>query len=86
MRVRVDKVGRLVLPKAIRQQLDISPDTALELILSPDGVLLRKVAEAASLRRVDGLWVHQGATRPNVDWNCIVDDVRDERDTTAGNT
>lgn len=86
MRVRVDKVGRLVLPKAIRKQLDISPDTALELVLSPDGVLLRKVAEAASLRRVDGLWVHQGAAQPNVDWNCIVDDVRDERDITAGNT
>ena len=85
MQVHVDKAGRLVLPKTIRQQLGITPDTTLELICSPDGVLLRRVAEVPLMRLVDGLWVHQGAAQPNVDWNRIVDSIRDERDTSAWN-
>lgn len=86
MQVHVDKAGRLVLPKTIRQQLGITPDTALELISSPEGVLLRRVTEVPSMRLVDGLWVHQGAAHPNIDWNRIVDTVRDERDASAWNT
>ena len=86
MQVHVDKAGRLVLPKTIRQQLGITPDTTLELVPSTDGVLLRRVADVPSMRLVDGLWVHQGAAQPNVDWNRIVDSVRDERDASAWNT
>jgi AbrB family looped-hinge helix DNA binding protein len=86
MQVHLDKAGRLVLPKTIRQRLGITPDTTLELISSPDGVLLRRVAEVPTMRLVDGLWVHQGAAQPNADWNRIVDSVRDERDASAWNT
>ncbi len=86
MQVHVDKAGRLVLPKNIRQQLGITPDTTLELVPGTDGVLLRRVADVPSMRLVDGLWVHQGAAQPNVDWNRIVDSVRDERDAGAWNT
>jgi AbrB family looped-hinge helix DNA binding protein len=85
MNVHVDKAGRLVLPKAVRQQLGITPDTTLELVPGPDGVLLRRVAEEPSMRLVDGLWVHQGVASPTADWNRIVDSVRDERDASAWN-
>lgn len=39
MNVTVDRLGRLVIPKALRVALGITPDTQLELI--PDGAGLR---------------------------------------------
>jgi len=39
MTVTVDRLGRLVIPKALRVALGITPDTQLELI--PDGAGLR---------------------------------------------
>lgn len=39
MRVTIDSVGRLVIPKSLRVALGITPDTPLELI--PDGAGLR---------------------------------------------
>ncbi|GFG98631.1 AbrB/MazE/SpoVT family DNA-binding domain-containing protein [Mycobacterium timonense] len=39
MSVTVDRLGRLVIPKALRVALGITPDTPLELI--PDGAGLR---------------------------------------------
>jgi AbrB family looped-hinge helix DNA binding protein len=39
MTVTVDRLGRLVIPKALRVALGITPDTPLELI--PDGAGLR---------------------------------------------
>jgi AbrB family looped-hinge helix DNA binding protein len=83
MQIHVDKAGRMVLPKAIREQLGITPDSTLELLLVPDGVLLRRVADAPSMRLVGGLWVHQGAAQPNADRHRIVDKIRDKRDTGA---
>jgi AbrB family looped-hinge helix DNA binding protein len=82
MNLRIDKAGRLVLPKSVRLQLGITPETALELIQSAGGVLLRRVAERPSMQLVDGLWVHQGtanASATTADWAAVVDSVRNER-------
>lgn len=79
MNLHIDKAGRLVLPKSIRTQFGITPDTPLELVQSADGILLRPVAERPSMQQVDGLWVHQGACTASVDWSSIVDDVREGR-------
>lgn len=45
MKLRIDKAGRLVLPKSVRSQLDITPETSLELVQSADGILLRRVVK-----------------------------------------
>jgi AbrB family looped-hinge helix DNA binding protein len=79
MNIRIDKAGRLVLPKAVRLQLGITPDTPLEIVSSADGVLLRRVLERPSMQQLEGLWVHQGSGVPNTDWHTAVDRVRDER-------
>lgn len=79
MNVYIDKTGRLVLPKSLRQQLGITAETALELIPSADGILLRRVAERPSMQQVDGLWVHQGTSSASADWAGVVDGVREER-------
>ena len=88
MNLRIDRAGRLVLPKSVRSQWGITPETALELVQRADGILLRRVAERPSMQQVDGLWVHQGtsvassdnaANAANADWAAVVDSVRDER-------
>jgi AbrB family looped-hinge helix DNA binding protein len=79
MNMKIDKFGRLVLPKPIRDQLGITPEAEVELVQRPDGVLLRKVAQQPSMREVDGLWIHQGTASAQVDWSGVVDSVREER-------
>jgi AbrB family looped-hinge helix DNA binding protein len=79
MEIRIDKAGRIVVPKPIRERLGFKPDTELEAIEQPDGVLLRRVEQRPSMVKVDGLWVHQGIPEPGANWERIVEDVREER-------
>ena len=79
MNLRIDKAGRLVLPKPIRSELGITPETPLELIRCADGVLLRRVLERPSMQQLDGLWVHQGSCAASTDWAAVIDRVREER-------
>ena len=84
MTVFIDKVGRLVLPKSVRRQLGITPDTPLELVRKGDGVLLRRVEARPVMQEVDGLWVHQGTPDPSADWADLIDRLRDERTDATG--
>ena len=79
MKLRIDKAGRLVVPKSLRERLSFKPDTELEAIEQPEGVLLKRVEQQPSMVKVDGLWVHQGNAEPNANWGRIVEDVREER-------
>jgi len=79
----VDKAGRLVLPKSVRQLLRVTPETPLELVRKGDGVLLRRVEERPAMQQLDGLWVHQGTPEPSANWADPVEQQRDERTQTA---
>ena len=79
MTVKIDKAGRIVVPKPLRERLGFKPDTELEAIEQPEGVLLKRVQQRPSMVKVDGLWVHQGTPEPGANWERIVDDVREER-------
>ena len=79
MTLKIDKAGRIVVPKSLRERLDFKPDTELEAIAQPDGVLLKRVEQRPSMVKVDGLWVHRGSAEPGANWDRIVEDVRQER-------
>jgi len=79
MEVKIDKAGRIVIPKPLREQLGFKPDTELEVLEQPDGVLLKRVEQRPSLVKVDGLWVHQGRAEPGTNWERILEAVREER-------
>lgn len=79
MKLRIDKAGRIVVPKPLRERLGFRPDTELEAIEQPEGVLLKRVEQRPSMVKVDGLWVHQGRAAPGANWERIVEDVREER-------
>jgi len=79
MKLLIDRSGRIVVPKRLRERLGFRPDSEIEVIEKPDGVLLRPLQEKPSMVKVDGFWVHQGVSEQGVDWDRIVDDVREER-------
>jgi bifunctional DNA-binding transcriptional regulator/antitoxin component of YhaV-PrlF toxin-antitoxin module len=68
-----------VVPKHLRERLGFTPDTKLEAIEQPEGVLLKRVEQPPSMVKVDGLWVHQGSAEPGANWERILDEVREER-------
>ena len=79
MELRIDKSGRIVVPKPLRERLGFKPDTDLEAIEQPEGVLLKRVQQRPSMTKADGLWVHQGIAEPGGNWERILEHVRDER-------
>src|SRR5580698_5174321 len=79
MKLRVDKAGRIVVPKPLRERLGFKPDTELEAIEQPEGVLLKRVQHGPSMVKIDGLWVHQGRAEPGANWEHILEDMREER-------
>jgi AbrB family looped-hinge helix DNA binding protein len=79
MELRIDKAGRIVVPKPLRERLGFKPDTELEAIEQPEGMLLKRVEQRPSMVKVDGLWVHQGSAVPGANWERILEDVREER-------
>ena len=79
MELRIDKAGRIVVPKPIRERLGFKPDTELEAIEQPEGVLLKRVEPRPSMTKVDGLWMHHGRAEPGANWEGVIEDLRDER-------
>lgn len=79
MDVKIDKSGRIVVPKALRDRLGLKPDMELEVHEQADGMLLRVPVPQPTMVKVDGLWVHQGTAQANADWEHVLEDVRDER-------
>jgi AbrB family looped-hinge helix DNA binding protein len=79
MTLRIDKSGRIVVPKPLRERLGLKPDMELEVLEQPGGILLRPVGQRPSMIRVNGLWVHQGVAEPGANWDRVLDEVREER-------
>ena len=77
--MRIDKSGRIVVPKHLRERLGLKPDSELEAVEQAGGVLLRVVEQRPSMIKIDGLWVHQGIAQPDANWDGVVRDVREER-------
>jgi AbrB family looped-hinge helix DNA binding protein len=58
--ISVDRAGRLVLPKQVRQQLQLEPGESLEMESFEDHIVLRPVRGNASMHRKEGVWVFRG--------------------------
>ena len=55
--LNVDRAGRLVLPKPVREQLQLEPGEPLELESFDDHIVLRPVRGNASMYKKQGIWV-----------------------------
>jgi AbrB family looped-hinge helix DNA binding protein len=79
METTIDKAGRVVVPKSIRDRLRFRPGTSIALELTAEGLLLRAASRETSLVWRDGLPVLTGEPLPGVDWERLIEDERDER-------
>jgi AbrB family looped-hinge helix DNA binding protein len=76
MKLRMDKSGRIVLPKRLRKRLGFESEVELEAVELPEGILLRPAKDQPSMVRVDGLWIHMGV---GTNWGRVLNDAREER-------
>ena len=53
IKLTIDKSGRIVVPKPLRERLGLKPGTELEVLDQPGGVLLRTVEERPALVKID---------------------------------
>jgi AbrB family looped-hinge helix DNA binding protein len=58
----IDKAGRVVLPKPVRDALQINPGDSLELESHEDQIILRPARGTARMYRKQGMWVLHGDT------------------------
>lgn len=57
MQVTIDKLGRIVVPKPVRERLGLRPGARLDLVEDDDEVRLRPVGVPARLEEQDGVLV-----------------------------
>ena len=58
-KLTLDKAGRIVLPKALRDELQLAPGDALEAESSGEEITLRPLRGNAPLRKKHGIWVYR---------------------------
>lgn len=58
-KLKVDKAGRVVLPKPLRDELQLAPGDALELESSGEAITLRPVRVTTPLHKERGVWVYR---------------------------
>ncbi len=79
--VTVDKAGRIVLPKPVREELQLVPGDRLEIESSGETLTLRPVRAAAPLTKKNGIWVYRtGEPISGAEVEEILGRVRRERD------
>jgi AbrB family looped-hinge helix DNA binding protein len=71
MTLKIDKAGRVVLPKPVRDRFGMKAGTDLEMQETADGVVLRPVRQRPSLIKRDGLLVHRGKLPKGYVWNSL---------------
>ncbi|HEY8056348.1 MAG TPA: AbrB/MazE/SpoVT family DNA-binding domain-containing protein [Terriglobales bacterium] len=77
--VRMDRAGRILLPKPMRERLGFRAGTDLDAEERSEGVFIKAVSGEPTLVLVDGLLVHQGRAAPGADWDRALDGAREER-------
>jgi len=80
-KLRLDKLGRIVLPKPVRDKLQLAAGDQLEMESVDDRIMLRPLRGTAQLRKKRGVWVfHCGEPLSAVMVQQTVEQVRRERE------
>jgi AbrB family looped-hinge helix DNA binding protein len=77
-KLTLDQAGRLMIPKALRQQLHLGPGDTLQLESEGDRITLRPVRPEALLKKEQGVWVFQGEP-VNASIPDLIDQQREKR-------
>jgi AbrB family looped-hinge helix DNA binding protein len=78
--VEIDKLGRLVVPKKVRDAVGLRAGTLLRMEVRGNEVVLRAQRDHRGLHKEDGLWVYEsGASMTNEDVNRWIAEDRERR-------
>jgi bifunctional DNA-binding transcriptional regulator/antitoxin component of YhaV-PrlF toxin-antitoxin module len=81
MELSIDKFGRVVLPKKLREHLGVGLSPKVEVKETAEGILLKPVRRTSGLMMKEGILIHSGSgeNSDHIDWDSLVDDEREER-------
>ena len=79
--VTLDKAGRVVIPKPMRDEMHLDAGDELELLFEGESLTLRPVRVAGRLRNKSGIWVFGGTQRITAEeTRAVLCGGRDQRD------
>jgi len=79
--VSLDKAGRVVIPKTLRDELRLEAGDSLEVELESERITLRPVRSESPLRKERGVWVfHSGRRLSAAVTDKALGDIREQRD------
>jgi AbrB family looped-hinge helix DNA binding protein len=80
-RLTIDGAGRVVIPKPLRDELDLAPGDTLELETAGESITLRPTRGAFPLSKEKGVWVFRtGHPLPSAVVDDVLSGVRADRD------
>ncbi len=79
MRATIDKAGRVVVPKPIRERLGLLAGAEVDVEEFGGGILLNRVEPEPTLIRKQGVLVHTGKLPPGFDDLHLVEEEREAR-------
>jgi AbrB family looped-hinge helix DNA binding protein len=80
-KLTLDKAGRVVIPKPLRDELQLGPGDTLELESSGEQITLRPVRGTMPLQKEHGIWVYRtGNPLPESVIDNTIREIREERD------
>ena len=79
--VTIDKAGRIIVPKALRDALHLEPGDTLELEADGERMTLQPVRSGSALQKEHGVWVFRrgGKAITAETTNAVLDEVRTRR-------
>jgi len=82
-RLIIDKAGRVVIPKPMREELHLEPGDSLEMETAGEQITLRPVRGTGPLTKEHGVWVFRtGQPLPASATDDMLQQIRVERDLT----
>ena len=75
----LDKAGRVVIPKMLREELCLGAGDSLRLESHGEQITLRPVRVSIPIRKEDGVWVYRSGKPKDISIRKLIEEGREER-------
>lgn len=86
MTITIDRAGRIIIPKHLRDALNLGPGAGIDIEADAGGLRLRVAGQTPRLVSKKGFLVHQGSGKADVDVAGFINSQREARATGAVRT